>query len=215
MFHDETLVVHAGRTVDPSTGAIAMPLNLSTTFERDADGAFSRGYTYIRDANPVRNALESCLCELEGGTQTVAVGSGMAAAFAVLQTLGSGEHIVISRDMYFGVRELLVDYFPRHNVQSTFVDASDLGAVRLACRPETKMLWMETPSNPLLEVSDIAACAQIAHEHGAIMVCENTFASPIVQRPFDHGADVVVHSITKYLSGHSDVMGRCRRVSER
>lgn len=211
---DETLTVHAGRVVDPTTGAVVPPLHLSTTFERDRDGAFTRGYSYIREANPNRDALEVCLRELEGGAEAIAVASGMAAAFAVLQTLGRGERIVVSRDVYYGVRDLVVDYFPRWGIEHAFVDARDADALRAACTPGTKLVWIETPSNPLIEIIDIAACAEVAHATGARLVVENTFASPIVQRPFDHAADVVVHSLTKYLAGHSDVMGGAVIVKE-
>lgn len=203
---DETLAVHAGRTVDPQTGAVCLPLNLSTTFERDADGGFSRGYNYVRDGNPVRNAFERCMCELEGGAEAIAVPSGMAAAFAVLQTLAPGERIVVAHDVYYGLRELLRDYFPRWGIETVFVDARDLCALEEACTPATRIVWIETPSNPLIEVIDIARCASVAHAAGARLVCENTFASPALQQPFKHGADVVAHSVTKYLSGHSDVM---------
>ncbi len=204
--HDETLAVHAGRTVDPQTGAVSLPLNLSTTFERDADGGFSRGYNYIRDGNPVRNAFERCMCELEGGADAIAVPSGMAAAFAVLQTLAPGERIVAAHDMYYGLRELLREHFPRRGIETVFVDARSVRALEEACTSATRIVWVETPSNPLIEVIDIARCASVAHAVGARLVCENTFASPAVQQPFKHGADAVVHSVTKYLSGHSDVM---------
>jgi cystathionine gamma-synthase len=205
--HEETLAVHAGRFVDPATGAVALPLYLSTTFERDPNGGFSRGYSYIREANPNRNALEVCLRELEGGTEAIALASGMAAAFAVMQTLQPGERVVVSHDVYYGVCDLVVDYFSRWGIEHAFVDARDAGALRAACTAETKLVWIETPSNPLIEIIDIAACAEVAHAAGARLVVENTFASPIVQRPFEHGADVIIHSLTKYLAGHSDVMG--------
>ena len=204
--HDETMGVHAGRTIDPATGAITLPLHLSTTFERDADGGYSRGYVYSREGNPVRDAFERCIAELEGGSEAVAFPSGMAAAFGILQALRPGERIVVARDTYFGVRELLVDYFPQWGVEAVFVDFADADALRAACRPRTHMVWIETPSNPLLEVIDIEAAAAAARDAGALLVCENTFASPVVQRPFAHGADAVVHSVTKYLSGHSDVL---------
>jgi cystathionine gamma-synthase len=194
-------------TPDPLTGAIAPPLYLSTTYERDADGEFSRGYNYIRDGNPNRDALERALSELEGGSETIALSSGMAACFAVLQTLASGERVVAAQDMYFGVRELLVQYFPRWDVRHEIVDPANRDALERACTPGTRLVWIETPSNPLLEVVDIERAAHAAHACGALLVCENSFASPINQRPFDHGADVVVHSLTKYLSGHSDSMG--------
>lgn len=204
--HDETLGVHAGRTIDPATGAITIPLHLSTTFERDADGAYSRGYVYSREGNPVRGALERCIAELEGGTEAIAFPSGMAAAFAVLQALRPGDRVVVARDTYFGVRELLIDYFPQWGIEAAFVDVNEPGALRAACTSATRVVWIETPSNPLLEVIDIEETAKTAHDAGALLVCENTFATPIVQRPFAHGTDVVVHSVTKYLSGHSDVL---------
>jgi cystathionine gamma-synthase len=203
---DETLAVHAGHAVDPATGAVTLPIHLSTTFERDADGGFSRGYNYVRDGNPVRDAFEGCIADLEGGAESVAMPSGMAAVFAVLQTLAPGQRVAIAGDVYYGVRELAVDYFPRWGIDSVFVDPNDVDALQRACNPPTKLLWIETPSNPLIEVIDIARCASIAHGAGARLVCENTAASPAVQQPFRHGADLVVHSVTKYLAGHSDAM---------
>jgi len=213
--HDESLSVHAGRTVDPATGAVTLPLHLSTTFERDADGAYSRGYIYSREGNPVRDAFERCMGELEGGSESVAFPSGMAAAFAVLQTLRPGDRIVVARDTYFGVRDLLVDYFPQWGIDAVFVDFNDAQAFGAACVPGTRMVWLETPSNPLIEIIDIEAAAAIAHRAGAFVVCENTFATPILQRPFAHGADAVVHSVTKYLSGHSDVLAGAVVFTER
>jgi cystathionine gamma-synthase len=200
------MAVHAGRGVDPATGAITLPIHLSTTFERDADGAYSRGFVYSREGNPVRQALEQCIADLEGGTEAIAFPSGMAAAFAVLQALRPGNRVVVARDTYFGVRELLVDYFAQWGIEADFVDANAPGALLAACTRATHVVWIETPSNPLLEVIDIEAAATVAHDAGALLVCENTFATPVVQRPFAHGADAVVHSVTKYLSGHSDVL---------
>jgi cystathionine gamma-synthase len=204
--HDETLAVHAGRAVDSATGAVALPLHLSATFERDVDGGYSRGYSYAREANPVRDAFERCMSLMEGGAESVAFPSGMAAAFAVLQTLVPGERVAVARDVYYGVRELALQYFPRWGIDAVFVDANDVDELQQACRPPTKLLWIETPSNPLIEIVDIARCAAIAHEAGALLACENTFASPAVQQPFRYGADFVVHSVTKYLAGHSDAM---------
>lgn len=211
----ETMGVHAGRSVDPATGAITLPLHLSTTFERDVDGGYSRGYYYSREGNPVRDAFERCVAEMEGGIEAVAFPSGMAAAFAVLQTLRSGERVVVARDTYFGVRDLLIDYFPQWNIDAVFVDANDANALRAACTPATRMVWIETPSNPLIEVIDIERSAAIAHDAGALLVCENTFSTPVVQRPFEYGADAVVHSVTKYLSGHSDVLAGVAVFKER
>ncbi|MBV8434324.1 MAG: aminotransferase class I/II-fold pyridoxal phosphate-dependent enzyme [Candidatus Eremiobacteraeota bacterium] len=206
MSRPETLAVHAGRGIDPATGALTLPLHLSTTFERDPDGRYTRGYHYSREGNPVRDALERCLAELEGGAEAMAFPSGMAAAFGVLQTLRPGDRIVCARDTYFGVRDLLIDYFPQWGIDAEFVDANDARALHASCTPPTKLVWVETPSNPLIEIIDIAVAAEVAHGAGALLVAENTFATPAVQRPFEHGADIVVHSVTKYLSGHSDVL---------
>jgi len=203
----QTLAVHAGRSVDFSTGTVAPPISTSTTFERDPDGGFARGYSYIRDGNPTRGALEACLSALEDGEQAVAFSSGMAAAFAVFQALSPRDHVVLHRDMYFGVRELIHGVFARWGLEHTVVDMRDEKAVRKACRPQTRLLWLETPSNPLIEVVAISPIAEIAKEIGAIFVCENTFATPALQRPLQLGADLAVHSLTKYLSGHSDAMG--------
>jgi cystathionine gamma-synthase len=203
----QTLTVHAGRHVDPTTGAVASPIYTSTTFERDADGGFSRNFSYIRDGNPNRGALEACLAALEGGAEAVAFSSGMGAAFSIFQSLAPKDHVVVHRDIYFGVRELLHGVFHRWGLEHTAVDMRDEQQLRGACRPNTKLLWLETPSNPLIEVVAIEPVAKTAREIGALLVCENTFATPALQNPLNLGADVVVHSLTKYLSGHSDSMG--------
>lgn len=203
----ETSAIHAGRRIDAVTGAVTQPICISTTFERDPDGEFSRGYTYIRDKNPNRSALEDCLAALEGGEEAVAVGSGMAAAYAVLQALSPGDHVVLHRDMYYGVRELIMGPFARWGLTHAVVDMRQPDEVRRACRPNTRLLWLETPTNPLIEVVAISQVAQVAREAGARLACENTFATPLLQRPLELGADLVVHSLTKYLSGHSDSMG--------
>jgi cystathionine gamma-synthase len=203
----QTDSIHAGRTVDPSTGAVVPPIHLSTTFERDPDGEFSRKYAYIRAATPNRDSLEACITALEGGDETVSFSSGMAASLAVFQSLAPGDHALVHRDVYYGVRELMVGFFAKWGLQHTFVDMRDIEEVRRACRAETKLFWVETPTNPLIEVVDIRAVADAARAAGALLVCENTFATPVLQRPFELGADMVVHSLTKYLSGHSDAMG--------
>lgn len=203
----QTLAVHAGRRVDSSTGAVSLPIYTSTTFERDPDGGFSRSYSYLRDGNPNRSSLEACLSALEGGNETIALSSGMAAAFAVFQALSPKDHVILHRDMYFGVRELIHGVFARWGLEHTVVDMRHEKEVRNACRPQTKLLWLETPSNPLIEIVAIEPIAKIAHEVGAVFVCENTFATPALQNPMQLGADMVVHSLTKYLSGHSDTMG--------
>ncbi len=203
----QTLSIHAGRHVDPATGAVTAPLYTSTTFERDADGEFSREFAYIRGNNPNRRSLEECVAALEGGEEAVCFASGMAASFGALQILNPGDHVVLHRDVYFGVRAIVEGFFTRWGLLHTFVDMRDVHALRAACRPETKLLWVETPSNPLLEVVDIAAVAAVAHDASALLVCENTFASPVLQNPLQLGADLVVHSLTKYIAGHSDAMG--------
>ncbi len=203
----QTLSIHAGRTVDPSTGAVTPPLHTSTTFERDPDGEFSRGYAYIRDATPNRDSLEACITALEGGDETISFGSGMAASMAVFQALSPGDHVLLHRDVYYGVRELMQGFFAKWGLTHTLADMRDPSAIAKALRPETKLFWVETPTNPLIEVVDISAVAQAAKAAKALLVCENTFATPVLQRPFELGADLVVHSLTKYLSGHSDAMG--------
>ena len=203
----QTLAVHSGRRVDPSTGAVSPPIYTSTTFERDPDGGFSRNYAYGRDGNPNRSSLEACLTALEGGEESVALSSGMAAAFAVFQALSPKDHVILHRDVYFGVRDLLQGVFARWGLEHTIVDMRDIDQVHTACRSTTKLFWLETPSNPLIEIVPIEPIAEIAHNKGAWLACENTFATPALQNPLRLGADLVVHSLTKYLSGHSDAMG--------
>ena len=203
----ETLAVHAGLEVDPTTRALTPPIHLSTTFERDPDGSFSGGYIYSRSANPNRGALESCLAALEAGSAAAAFASGSAATAAVFQALRPGDHVVAPLDAYYGTTKLLREVFADWGLTSSFVDMSDLAAVRAAVRPGTRLVWVETPSNPLLKVTDIAAVAEIAHAAGAWLACDNTLATPVITRPLDLGADLVVHATTKYLGGHSDVLG--------
>jgi cystathionine gamma-synthase len=203
----QTLSIHSGRHVDPATGAVTTPLYTSTTFERDPDGNFSRHYFYSRIDNPNRHSLEECLADLEGGVEAVVFGSGMAASLAVFQALAPGDHVVLHRDLYFGVRELVTTIFARWGLEHSFVDMRNLEELRKACRPQTKLLWLETPTNPLIEVVDIRPVAECAHSLQIPLVCENTFATPVLQRPLELGADLVVHALTKYISGHSDVLG--------
>lgn len=207
--HIETLAVHAGREVDLATGAIAPPLNLSTTFERDADGGFRRGFEYSRDDNPNRRALETCLAALEGGAAAVAFPSGMAAIASVIEALtaDSSGRIVLPTDMYFGVRSLLADTGFGRKLDFVAVDMTDVAAVAAACsKSQPSIVWLETPSNPLVSIADIARISEIGRGHGAAIVVDNTWATPILQRPLALGADIVVHSLTKYIGGHSDVM---------
>ena len=203
----QTLSIHAGRAVDPSTGAVTPPLHTSTTFERDPDGEFSRKYAYIRAATPNRDSLETAITALEGGDATITFSSGMAASMGVFQALAPGDHVLLHRDVYYGVRELMEGFFAKWGLEHTLVDMRDVDQVRNACRARTKLFWVETPTNPLIEVVDIRAVAEAARAVGALLVCENTFATPVLQRPFELGADIVVHALTKYLSGHSDAMG--------
>lgn len=203
----DTRAVHAGRAVDPATGAVAAAIQPSTTFERAADGSYPRGHYYARVSNPNRLALETALASLEGGQAAAAFASGSAAALAVFQALAPGDHVVCSADAYHGIQRELRELMARWGLATTFVDTTDLAAVRAAFRPATRLLWLETPSNPLLRITDIAAASALAREHGATTVVDNTFATPVLQRPFEFGADLVVHSTTKYLGGHSDVTG--------
>jgi cystathionine gamma-synthase len=203
----ETLAIHAGRAPDPATGAVREPIQLSTTFERDADGSIRRGYEYARGGNPNRAALERAVAALEGGREAVAFASGSAATLAVFTLAASGGRVVCSEDCYHGTAKQLREILPRWGGSATFVDTTDLGAVRRALDTDATLLWVETPSNPLLRVSDIGALAGLAHQRGALLGCDNTFASPVLQQPFALGADLVMHSTTKYLGGHSDVLG--------
>ena len=202
----ETLAIHAGEAADPATGALTPPIHLSTTFERAPDGSYPQGYVYTRSGNPNRQALEAKLSALEGGAAAAAFSSGSAAASAVFRALRPGEHALIPEDMYHGLRKLLHGALEPWGLELTAVDFGDLDAVRAALKPNTGLLWLETPSNPLLNVADIAAVAELAREAGAKLACDSTFAPPRLQPSFALGADLVMHSSTKYLSGHSDVL---------
>ncbi|MEY2585584.1 MAG: cystathionine gamma-synthase [Verrucomicrobiota bacterium] len=202
----ETLAVHAGHEVDSATCAVAPPIHLSTTFARDPEGNYPHGYIYGRTANPNRNALEKALAALEGGAEAAAFGSGLAASSAVLQALAPGDHVVAPKDVYHGITKLLREVYARWGLETSFVDMTNLDSVKEAIRPATKLIWIETPSNPLLKITDVAAVCEMAGAAGAISVCDNTLAS-IVQRPIDLGCNLVMHSTTKYLGGHSDVTG--------
>ncbi|MFZ9310734.1 MAG: trans-sulfuration enzyme family protein [Arenimonas sp.] len=203
----ETLAIHAGAEADAETGAVAPPLHLSTTFKHGAAGERRAGYEYQRETNPTQDRLETCLAALEGGERALVYASGMAAMHGYLECLSNGAHVLIPDDCYTGLRTLFNEFLPQRRITATALDMSDLSAVRAALRPETALIWAETPSNPLLAVADIAALAEIAHAHGAQLVCDNTFATPALQQPLALGADAVMHSTTKYLGGHSDVMG--------
>ena len=203
----ETIAVHAGHAVDPSTAAVTPPIHLSTTFEREADGSYRGGMVYSRYANPNRLALEECLARLEGGASAACFASGSAATAAVFQSLEPGAHVLAPEDAYFGTAKLLREIFGPWKLEASFADMTDLDAVKRALRPTTRIVWVETPSNPLVRVVDIAALAALAHSVGAHCVVDNTWATPVLQRPLELGADIAMHATTKYLGGHSDVLG--------
>lgn len=202
----ETLAVHAGHEIDPATGAVAPPIYLSTTFERDIEGTYSRGHMYTRNSNPNRQMLEAGIAALEGGAAAAAFGSGMAAATAIFQALTPTDHVLAHVDAYYGVIRALRDIFQKWGLELDLIDMTDLKAIKRAVRPNTKLIWTETPSNPLLRVVDLNAVSEIAKAAGALTVCDNTW-SPVIQRPLDAGIDVVLHSTTKYFGGHCDVLG--------
>jgi cystathionine gamma-synthase len=203
-----TRAIHAGQDPDPTTGAVVPPLHLTTTYKQDGVGGLRGGYEYSRSANPTRTALQEALAALEEGTTGLAFASGLAAEDTLLRTVCSpGSHVVLAGDAYGGTFRLLSKVAARWGVEHTPVDLGDLDAVRSAMRDTTAVLWCETPTNPLLNIADLAGLAEVAHEAGALLVVDNTFASPYLQRPLTLGADVVVHSTTKYLGGHSDVVG--------
>ena len=203
----ETLAVHAGRSIDPSSGAVTPPIHLSTTFERSPSGDYPLGFSYSREDNPNRRMLEQCLAALEGGKEALVLPSGLAVLTAVLQGLEPGDHIIVPEDVYYGLRQVLRTVFAKWPLEVTYVDMTDLKAVRSALLPATRLVWVETPSNPLLKISDLAGIAEIARKANAISICDGTFTTPVVQRPFECGIDMVMHSTTKYLGGHSDVVG--------
>ena len=204
----ETRAIHAGQPSDPRTGAVVPPIFQVSTFHQDAVGSPREGWEYSRSGNPTRAALETCLADLDGGARGLAFASGLAAEDCILRTLcAPHDHVVVPGDAYGGTFRLVDKVFGKWDVVHTSVDLSDLDWLVSAMTPKTKVVWCETPSNPLLGVADIAAVAQIAHEGGAKLVVDNTFASPYLQQPLALGADIVVYSTTKYLGGHSDVVG--------
>jgi len=203
----ETLAVHAGGEPDPGNGALAPPIHLATTFRHGPAGEREAGYEYQREGNPTQDRLETMLAALEGGAAALATGSGMAAMSVLLDSLPSGARVLIPDDCYTGLRVLADEFLPQRGVSATLMDMADLDAVAVAARDGVAMVWAETPSNPQLKVADIAALARIAHDAGALLACDNTFATPALQQPLALGADVVMHSTTKYFGGHSDCMG--------
>lgn len=221
----ETLAIHAGGESDRETGAVSPPIHLTTTFRHDPAGERIAGYEYQREGNPTNDRLRTAIAALEGGTTALTFASGMAAAATLLECLPAGARILLPDDCYAGVRMLAAEYLPERGVQVQRLDMSDLDAVQAACDGGVDLIWVETPSNPLMKVSDIAALAALAQKHDALLVCDNTFASPVLQQPLALGADIVMHSTTKYFGGHSDVLGGalafkrdddfCQRVAHR
>ena len=203
----ETLAVHAARAPDPETGAVAQPIHLSTTFERAADGGYPLGFHYGRSGNPTREALEAALAELEAGAEAFCFASGTAATMAAFSLLRPGEHLIAPTECYYGTIRQLRLFFESVGVAVTLVDTWDLDAVAAAWTPVTRLLWVETPSNPRLRITDIEAAAVLAHDRGALLACDSTFATPVLQQPLALGADIVMHSTTKFLGGHSDATG--------
>ena len=203
----ETRAIHAGQQSDPQNGAIMTPVYYSSTFEQDAPAVPRGGYEYSRSGNPTRTALEQNLASLEGGAWGLGFASGLAATNALCDLWSPGDHVVAANDLYGGTYRIFVKVFRRFGIDFTFVDPTDLGAIEGAMRDSTRMLYLETPTNPLLSISDIAAGARIAKERGVLTVVDNTFATPFLQQPLALGADLVLHSLTKYLGGHSDVVG--------
>jgi len=205
--HLATRVIHGGQSPEPATGAVMPPIFATSTFKQDSPGVH-KGLDYGRSHNPTRWALERCVADIEGGRAAFAFASGLAAIASVLELLPAGSHIVAGDDMYGGTYRLF-ERVRRDSAGHTFsyVDLSDPDALAAAIKPETRMVWVETPTNPMLKLADLTAIASLCHARGIISVCDNTFASPIVQRPLEHGFDIVVHSTTKYMNGHSDVIG--------
>ena len=201
-----TRAIHAGQQPDPLAGAVTIPIFQTSTYVQDGLGR-NKGYEYARTSNPTRQALERNVAALEGGTHGFAFASGMAAIDAVLRLLSAGDHVVCGEDVYGGVHRLLDKVLTRMGLAFTFVDTRDTAAVEAAVTKATKMLYAETPTNPMMRLADLAALGAIAKEHGLLFVVDNTFATPVFQRPFDFSADLVVHSTTKYLNGHSDMVG--------
>ena len=202
----DTLAIHAGQPDDPTTGAVTTPIYQTSTFAQSEPGV-NKGFCYARTGHPTRSALEECLAALEGARYGLAFASGMAAIHNVLSILRAGDHVVSTQDLYGGAWRIFTKLFAKFGVEFTFIDSGDVTAARNAIRPETKLLWLETPSNPLLKVTDIAACTRIARAAGVRTVVDNTFATPVLQQPLALGADIVVHSTTKYINGHSDCLG--------
>ena len=205
--HFETRAIHAGQEPNPANGAVMTPIYMTSTFAQDAPAKPRQGYEYSRTSNPTRDALQENLAALEGGSWGLAYASGLAATNALVERLSPGDHVVAGNDLYGGTWRLFERVFARFGIEFTYVDTTRVEEIAAAVRPRTRYVYVETPSNPLLRLTDLAAAARIAKECGALLVVDNTFATPFLQRPLEHGADLVLHSLTKYLGGHSDVVG--------
>lgn len=203
----ETLAIHAGGESDRETGAATPPIHMATTFRHGPGGERIAGYEYQREGNPTNDRLRTAIAAMEGAEAALTFASGMAAVSALMESLPSGARIVMPDDCYAGVRILAAEFLPERGLRVQRLDMANLHAVRAACADGVELLWVETPSNPLMKISDIAALAALAHAQGALLVCDNTFASPVLQQPLALGADIVMHSTTKYFGGHSDVLG--------
>jgi len=201
-----TRAIHVGNERDPQTGAVVRPIHMAATYVQPAAGEWGE-FDYSRSGNPTRSALQETIASLEGGVRALAFASGMAATHCATMLLESGEHIIAGGDIYGGTYRLLHKVTSRSGIGVSLVDASDLAAIEAAITPQTKLLWIESPGNPLMSITDIAACAELAHRHGMLLGVDNTFATPVLTRPLELGADIVMHSATKYLGGHSDVLG--------
>lgn len=202
--HFETLAIQSTEPKNDESGSVANAIYPSTTFKRENDGSFASGYIYSRKHNPNRMLLESALAEIEGGSRGFAFASGMAAINTVLQSLQAGDHVIVPDDTYYELRRTLTELFANWKLEHTLVDMTDYAAIKAACRPNTQLIWIESPSNPLLKVTDIKAVADLAHKNNALCVVDNTWCTPVLQRPLEFGADAVMYSTTKYFGGHSD-----------
>jgi cystathionine beta-lyase/cystathionine gamma-synthase len=206
IMHFRTRAIHVGSDCDPQTGAVVPPIHVASTFVQHEAGKW-REFDYSRSGNPTRKALEQVIASLESGCGALAFASGMAATHCVTSMLRSGDHVVAGSDIYGGTYRLLHKVANRAGISTTLVDTTDLVALEKAITPATKLVWIETPGNPRMSITDIAACAKIAHRHGALLGVDNTFATPVLTRPLELGADIVMHSATKYFGGHSDLVG--------
>ena len=205
----ETLAIERTKNVFPNSEPISTPIYLSSTYKRNSDGTYNNDFVYSRTDNPNRSILEKSIAKLEDGTYAFAFSSGMAAINAVIQSLKSGDHILLPDDIYYAIKKLMDDVFKNWNLTFDLVDMTNLNAVKRAIKPNTALIWVESPSNPQLKISDIASISKIAHNCNALCVVDNTWATPVFQNPLELGADIVVHSTTKYFGGHSDVLGGC------